>query len=217
MLCGTNESKLRDCIIELENNESLKYMIFDMSDFENIEHNVEKAFHIFGNVDILVNSAGVHTNNVDFFRMTVEEYDRIMNVNIKGLYFVCMEFAKRMMKNTSKTKKHILLISSSRGSEPAWSPYGLSKWALNGLTQGLAQILLPHNIIVNGIAPGSTATTLIGVKPGDSIYTTENKEERLIMPDEVANIAKLLVSTAGDMVVGEIVHISGGRGIIDIR
>lgn len=60
--------------------------------------------------------------------------------------------------------KHILIISSSRGSEPAWSPYGVSKWALNGLTQGLSQMLLPHGIVVNGLAPGSTATGLIGIK-----------------------------------------------------
>ena len=52
---------------------------------------------------------------------------------------------------------------------------------------------------------------------GDSIYSTENIEGRLVMPDEVANIAKVLVSSAGDMIVGETIHISGGRGIFDIR
>lgn len=112
---------------------------------------------------------------------------------------------------------HILLVSSSRGAEPAWSPYGISKWSLNGLTKGLAQILLPYGIIVNAIAPGSTATELIGVKSGDSIESEENGLGRLVMPVEVANVAKLLVSGAGDMIVGETIHISGGRGLFDIR
>ena len=140
-----------------------------------------------------------------------------MNINLRGPFFLCQAFAEYMTKDKSVDKKHILLVSSSRGSEPAWSPYGISKWALNGLTQGLAQMLLPHDIIVNAIAPGSTATELIGVKEGDSITITENKVGRLAMPDEIANLAKLLVSPAGDMIVGETVHISGGRGVMDIR
>ena len=123
-----------------------------------------------------------------------------------------------MMQNQIGVEKsHILIISSSRGSEPAWSPYGISKWALNGLIRGLAQMLLPYGIIVNGISPGATATELIGIKEDDSIYSTENGEGRLIMPDEIANVAKLLVGPAGDMIVGETIHVSGGRGVFDIR
>ena len=122
-----------------------------------------------------------------------------------------------MKKKQGKDKKHILLVSSSRGAEPAWSPYGISKWSLNGFTQGLAQILLPSNIIVNSIAPGSTATELIGVKEGDNIFSEENGNGRLIMPDEVANVAKLLVSPSGDMIVGQTIYVSGGRGVFDIR
>lgn len=215
ILCGTNEKKLQNCITEFSDAAFVEYMLFNISDFNEIEKNVQKATEIFGKVDILVNSAGVHTEQVDFFKMTPEEYDRVMDINIKGPYFVCQEFGKYMIRN--KIKGHILFVSSSRGSEPAWSPYGISKWTLNGLTKGLAQMLLPHGIIVNGIAPGSTATELIGVKMGDNIFTTENRANRLIMPDEVANIAKLLVSNAGDMVIGETICISGGRGIIDIR
>jgi 3-oxoacyl-[acyl-carrier protein] reductase len=192
-------------------------MIFDIADIDKFKEKIEIAASIFGKIDILVNSAGIHTENVDFFTMTSNEYDRVMDVNIKGVYFICKEFVEYMKKHKAKEKKHILLISSSRGSEPAWSPYGVSKWALNGLTKGLAQLLLPYGIIVNAIAPGSTATELIGVKAGDSINSQENGNNRLIMPVEVANIAKMLVSSSGDMIVGEIIHVSGGRGVFDIR
>ena len=57
-------------------------------------------------------------------------------------------------------KGHILLISSSRGSEPAWSPYGISKWGINGMTKGLAEILTPVGTIVNAIAPGIYCNTI---------------------------------------------------------
>ena len=215
IICGTNEKKLTKCINDFPDKNRVTYMILNVTEFDKIDENVIKAVNIYGKVDILVNSAGVHTENVDFYKMSSAEYDRVMNINIKGPYFICQAFGRYMMEN--KIKGHILMVSSSRGSEPAWSPYGISKWALNGMTKGLAQMLYPYGIIVNGIAPGSTATELIGVKEGDSIYTTENRVNRLIMPDEVANFAKLLVSDSGNMVIGETIHISGGRGIFDIR
>ena len=163
----------------------------------------------------------MHTDGADFVTVSPEEFDRVMDIwhmpNIKGPYFVWKELAKYMMENTTIGKRHILLSSSSRGSEPAWSPYGISKWSLNGMTRGLAQILFPYGIVVNSIAPGLTDTELIGVKQGDIIYSSENKEGRLIMPDEVASIAKMLVSPTGDMIAGEVIHLSGGRGVFDIR
>jgi NAD(P)-dependent dehydrogenase (short-subunit alcohol dehydrogenase family) len=215
IICGTNESKLIDCVSGFPDDGQVRYMVFNITKFYAIRESVIESVNIFGKVDILVNSAGVHTDKIDFFSINPEEYDRIMNINLKGPYFVCQEYGNYMIRN--KIKGHILLVSSSRGSEPAWSPYGISKWALNGITKGLAQMLMPYGIVVNGIAPGSTATELIGVKEGDSIYTFENRVNRLIIPDEVANVAKLLVSSAGDMIIGETIHISGGRGTVDIR
>ncbi len=77
--------------------------------------------------------------------------------------------------------------------------------------RGACKMFVPYGINVNSIAPGSTATSLIGVKEGDSISSSENELGRLVMPDEVATLAKLLVSDAGKMIDGEVVHIAGGR------
>ena len=217
ILCGTNAEKLEKSLEGFSNPSYVSPMVFNIANTETIEENVKKTFSIFGKVDILINSAGVHTENVDFFTMTPDEFDRVMNINIKGVYFVCREFAKEMKQRPTQSKRHMLLVSSSRGAEPAWSPYGLSKWSLNGLTQGLAQLLLPDGIIVNSIAPGSTATDLIGVKEGDNIFSWENGNKRLVMPDEVSNVARLLVSSSGDMIVGQTIYVSGGRGVFDIR
>ena len=150
-----------------------------------------------------------------FWTMMPEEFDRVMSVNLRGVYFLCRAVASDMI--TNRRKGHILLVNSSRGFEPAWSPYGISKWGLRGLTQGLAQTLLPYGIIVNGIAPGSTATPLIGVGEGESIASEENGVGRLATPGEIAAWARMLVSPGGAMVVGETILVSGGRGGIDIR
>lgn len=182
---------------------------------ENFEEVISEAVNIYGKIDIFISSVGVHTENVNFWDIKPNEFDRVMNINLKGTFFICQTIGKYMRNNNIKGR--ILLISSSRGSEPAWSPYGISKWGMKGLTEGLAQTFLPYGIIVNTIAPGSTATNLIGVKEGESIESKENRVGRLIMPDEVASLAKFLVSDTSNMIVGETIHISGGRGVFDIR
>lgn len=158
---------------------------------------------------------GVHTENANYWSMSTEEFERVMKINLEGTFFACQEIARHMIDNSIKGK--ILLISSSRGSEPAWSPYGISKWGLKGLTEGLAKMLLPKGIIVNSIAPGTTATELINYKDGDSIYANDNTANRMIMPEEIAALAKYLVSERCQMISGQTIYISAGRGIFDIR
>ena len=213
IITGTKEEKLQQLCSNLKNSE-INYITLNLSEVGNFKNKVEEASKIFGRIDILVNSAGIHSLNPiqDFFNFTEEEYDDIMNINLKGMYFFTREVSKYMIKN--KIKGHILNISSSTALEPAWSPYRISKWGVKGLTEGLADRLYEYGIIVNSIAPGSTATELLGYKNGDSISTNDNPAKRYIMPDEIATYAKLMVSDLGNMIIGETLYITGGRGNI---
>lgn len=202
-------------LIDELNTEKCKMLQIDYNLPDILEEKITEASKLFGKIDIFINSVGIHTENANLWSITPIEFDRVMNINLKGTFFACKAIGKYMIQN--RISGYILIISSSRDSEPAWSPYGISKWGLKGLTEGLAKTLLPYGIAVNAISPGATATGLIGIRDGDSIYAEENGLHRYIMPDEVANIAKLLVSDAGKMVVGETIHISGGRGVFDIR
>lgn len=215
IIAGTNEDKLKQCRNKLGDN--AKSIILKLNDVSIIPSKIQEAIKLFGKIDILVNCAGIHSTKMinDFLDVTEEEYDSIMEINLKGTFFVCQAIGNYMIKNN--IKGHILNISSSTGNEPAWTPYRLSKWGMKALTLGVADKLLPYGIIVNGIAPGSTATNMLGIKEGDSIYTEDNRVGRYIMPDEVATYAKMLVSDLGNMIVGDTLYISGGRGIIDIR
>ncbi|MBM6683709.1 SDR family NAD(P)-dependent oxidoreductase [Collinsella intestinalis] len=215
VLGGTDASKLQRCAEEIGPKTRVKAVLMDISNPNRAEQAVSEAMRMFGRIDIFVNSSGVHTNNVDLWNMTPEEFDRVFSINLRGAFFAGRAAANHMIE--AGIKGHILFINSSRGFEPAWSPYGISKWGLRGMTQGFAQKLLPYGITVNGIAPGSTATSLIGVADGDSIDSQENGVGRLALPDEIATWALMLVSSFGDMVVGETVLVSGGRGSIDIR
>ena len=213
IIAGTNEQKLKKCVDTLS--ADAKYLVINMNDSASFALKIKEAASIFGNIQLFVSSAGVHSEGLDFLNMTEKEYDRVMNINLKGTYFFSQSVAKYLIDN--KLKGKLLLVSSSRGSEPAWSPYGISKWGLNGMVKGLAKELFPYGINVNAIAPGSTATSLLGYKNGESIYTDDNSESRMIMPEEIGNLTNLLLSDAGNMINGEIIHISSGRGVYDIR
>lgn len=214
IIAGTNEKKLSSKLEELGGGKSV---ILNLASIKEIEESVSKAIAIYGHIDILVNSAGIHSTKVfeNFMEVEEKDYDSIMDINLKGTYFVTQNVAKHMVAN--KIHGHILNISSSTALEPAWSPYRLSKWGIKGMTLGFAQQLQPYGIIVNAIAPGSTATKLLGFKEGDSIYSADNGNHRLTLPNEIAEYAKLMVSDLGDMIVGDTLYISGGRGTIDRR
>lgn len=215
IIVGTNEDKCKKSCEKLGG--EVRYIVFDLKETFKIQELIDTAILIYGKIDILVNSAGIHSTKSlhDYFDVDEEEFDSILTVNLKATYFVTQLTAKYMVEN--KIKGHILNISSSVANEPAWSPYRISKWGIKGLTLGVAQQMLPHGIIVNAIAPGSTATNLLGVSEGDSIYTEDNEVGRYVMPNEIAMYAKLLVSDAGNMVVGDTIYISGGRGIVTIK
>lgn len=214
IIAGTNLEKLAKIKTEL-NTDKIAILKFDYTKPELFSDYIDEALSFWKRIDIFVSSVGIHSENFKFLNMTICEYDRVMKINLKGTYFACQTISNYMIAN--HIHGHILLISSTRGSEPAWSPYGLSKWGIEGLIKGLAKELIPYGIVVNGLAPGSTATSLLNISKGDSIYADDNHIGRMAMPEEIANFAIYLISNAGNMVVGETLHIGGGRGIWDIR
>lgn len=213
IITGTNKEILQRCCSEL--GDKAAYIVLNLKETGSFRMKVEEAASIFGKIDILVNSAGAFSTQNDFLYVDEEEYDNIMDINLKGTYFFSQAVANYMVYN--KFKGHILIISSQSALEPAWSPYRLSKWGIKGITLGMAQQLLPHGIVVNAIAPGPTATKMQCYNEGNSIQTSGNPAGRYAMPDEIAVYAKYFVSSLGDMVVGDTIYISGGRGIIDMR
>ena len=135
-----------------------------------------------------------------------------MDINLKGVFFFSREIAS-LMKNAG-VHGHILNVSSSSSLRPAWTPYQISKWGINGFTKGLADLLIADNIVVNAIAPGPTATGIFGLKEGDSISNPTNPAGRFALPSEVAALAVFMASPLGDMIVGDTFFISGGSGVI---
>lgn len=214
ILAGTNEEKLLERSYSLGDGKS-KYIVINLQDTHLFDGKILIASKLYGSIDILVNAAGVHSMNDDFWNIDENEYDKILDINLKGPYFLNRAVGYYMIQNN--IKGHILNIASSVALEPAWTPYRLSKLGIRGYTEGLATILLPYGITVNSIAPGTVSTSLIGYHNGDAINSEDNRVGRNIMPDEIAAYAKLMVSDLGNMIVGDTLYISGGRGTIDVR
>lgn len=139
-----------------------------MANVDAIPEKIKEAASLYeeNRIDILVNSAGIH-HTLSFDNMTEEEFDRIMDTNVKGTFFVSWAVGNYMIEN--RIKGHILNISSSSALRPAWELYQISKWAIRGFTLGLAEKLQLYGIVVNAIAPGQTATPMLGKNSRDDI------------------------------------------------
>lgn len=216
IISGTNEDKLKKIIDGSDNKDKLRYIVIDVTKTQILNNKLNEAAALFDDnrIDILVNSAGVVSQN-DFFNMSEKEYDNIMNINAKGTFFMSQAVGKYMIKNN--IKGHILNVTSSSALRPAWTPYPMSKWAVRGLTLGLADLFIPHGIVVNAIAPGPTATPMLNKNEGDDIGNLFTPAGRFAMPSEIAALAAFMVSDYGNLIVGDTIYMTGGSGNINLH
>lgn len=221
IICGTSEKSTESARIKiLENCESngngtfcdcVATMVLNVLSISDINAKIDQALSIFGRIDILVNSAGVLVHQ-KFLEIDEKEYDRVMDINAKGTFFMTQAIGNYMIEHN--IKGHILNITSSSALRPAWTPYQMSKWAVRGFTLGAADKLLPYGIIVNAIAPGPVATEMLGKGEDDSIYMENQPSRRYAVPSEIAEMAVVLTSSLGNLVVGDTVYMTGGSGIL---
>lgn len=219
IVAGTNQDKINEVCkkIDDENNNSgkIKGIVINMLDVESMPQKIIEAEGLFEHkIDILVNAAGV-MNKDKKLNISAEEFDRVMDVNLKGVYFMCQSMGLYMISN--KIKGHILNVSSSSALRPAWTPYQVSKWGIRGMTLGFADMLLPYGITVNSIAPGQVATPMTIRDDETSIDNEYALNGRFAMPDEIANLAIFMISNMGDLIVGDTYYITGGSGVISLH
>lgn len=216
IITGRDESKINNVLNEIKNQNVLyEQKVFGVQ-LNNIQpssfgHKLEEIIKLISpaKIDILVNNAGI--GGGDISNTTEEEFDQVIKTNLNGTFFLSKIVSKYMIKNS--IKGNILNIASSSSLRPAASAYTFSKWGIRGFTLGLAKTLAPFDITVNGLAPGPTATPMLHCD-GHDISFEKNPMRRFAMPEEIANMAAVLVSDMGRMIVGDIVYMTGGAGVI---
>lgn len=215
IIVGKNKEKLEQAkdklILETDCEKSrVELLAVNISAVSEIE-SVFRQFLQTKRIDIFVNNAGINGGRV-FPYTSEEDYDRVLETNLKGMYFISQEVAKYMVE--SKIKGNILNITSSSAVRPGISPYIISKWGERSLTLGMAKKYLPYGIIVNGLAPGPTLTPMLKPDGEENLYLEYSPSKRYAVPEEIGNLATILVSDIGRMVVGDTLYATGGAGII---
>lgn len=179
---------------------------------------VDQAWNTFGHIDILVNNAGILLSSA-FSEVTEEDWDRVLDVNLKGVFFCTQAVAKKMIE--SKIQGKIINVSSisARLGEPYLAAYCVSKGGVNMLTRSLAIELGPYGININGIEPGFIeGTNLNFSEPARNPVFL--KHCLLITPckrfgkvEDLLGVVVLLASDESDYVQGETIVIDGGMTI----
>ena len=146
--------------------------------------------------DILVNSAGIGCFGHPLHEMEIQDWEDVLNTNLRGAFYCIKAFAPLMMKEQGG---HIINISSiaSKNALPNGAAYAASKWGLNGLSYSAAEELRNYNIRVSLICPGSTDT-------GWSHYQGKDPE-KMLKPADVARVVELLVTQAPESFVSEVI------------
>lgn len=161
-------------------------------------------------IDILVNNAGVRGGR--WGATSLSEYEQVMDTNLKGAFFLSEIVARYMKEN--EIHGNILNICSASSLRPANSAYCLSKWGLRALTEGMAKTLIPYDIVVNGIAPGPTATPMFGMETKDNLEAYSQPNKRFTTVEEIANMAVIYVSNMARTIVGDIAYMTGGAALL---
>ncbi len=186
----------------------------DVSRLADVQHLVSSTLDHFGRIDVLVNNAGIMVGK-GVLETTEDEWDRTIDVNLKGAYLCSKEVAPVMLRQKSGK---IINISSNSGlyhpSAMRFTEYVTSKAGMNGLTKAMALALGPH-ITVNAICPGWIKTDMIeGTDPEvEKRILEETALKRWGAPDEVASSAVFLASHEADFITGELLIVAGGRGM----
>ncbi len=189
-----------------------EYRIYkaDVSDMESIKKIFADAAEIFGGVSVLVNNAGMAQQKL-FTDITEDEFDRITDVNFKGV-FNCCQCAVPCMVNRKSGK--IINISSMWGicGASCETVYSATKAAVIGLTKALARELAPSNVQVNCVAPGAIDTKMNSILSDDDkkAFAEEIPMGRFGTPEEIAGVVSFLASKDSDYVTAQVITADGG-------
>jgi 3-oxoacyl-[acyl-carrier protein] reductase len=167
----------------------------DVTSVESVRELAQSVQDKFGRLDILVNNAGIGGFATPLHQLAVEDWDRILNTNLRGVFYAIRAFAPLMIRARSG---HIINVSSLAGKNalPNGAAYAASKWGLNGLTYSVAEELRAHNIRVTVICPGSTNTDLSPHAGKDP--------SRMLQPEDVAHVVEMLVTQSPQSFASEV-------------
>ncbi len=182
----------------------------DVADSAYVDGLMKQALEAFGSIDILVNNAGITRDNL-LMRMKEQEWDDVIDTNLKGVFLCTKAVTRQMMKQRAG---RIINISSIVGvaGNPGQANYVAAKAGVIGLTKTTAQELASRNILVNAIAPGFITTEMTDALP-EELKESMLKQiplAKLGQPEDIAKAVAFFASDSASYITGQTLHIDGG-------
>lgn len=182
----------------------------DVTEDASVKKMMKEVINQFGRIDILVNNAGITKDNL-LLRMKEDEFDQVINTNLKGVFLCTKAVTRQMMKQKAGKIINVSSIVGVSGNA-GQANYTAAKAGVIGLTKTTAKELASRNILVNAVAPGFIATEMTDA------LTDEQKEEMLAMiplaklgtAEDVAHVVRFLASDDAGYITGQTLHIDGG-------
>jgi len=205
---GTRVEKLEELKAKFNNIKTLK---FDISQHDKIEEFIESSSkELGGSLDCIVNNAGITKDNLTI-RMTIEEWAKVIDINLTSTFLMCKYSIKKMLKNKSGKIINITSVVGHTGNV-GQANYTASKAGIVAMSKSLAIEYAKKNINVNCISPGFISTAMtdqIDEKHKEAIIA-KIPSNRLGKPKDIANVVAFLSSDYSDYINGETIHVNGG-------
>lgn len=174
---------------------------------------IKKVIERFGRIDVLVNNAGGLGGRSSVEEMTTEFWDRVLNLNLKSNFFWTRGCIPYLKKAHNASIVNITSIAAYNGGGPGATAYAVSKAGVLAFTRGLAKELIPFDVRVNAISPGTIDTAFHNATSKDVVESWRKSipAQRLGEPREVADLIYFLASPQSSYLVGEVIQINGGQ------
>jgi 3-oxoacyl-[acyl-carrier protein] reductase len=189
----------------------------DIADIQQVKELTEKTLSTFNRIDILVNNAGISPKHqgkkLNLWEMNVEEWERVIDVDLNGYFLCCHEIVPHMIPNQWGRIVNVSSLAGRAGGQIAAGHYTAAKAGILGLTKSLAGEVGKYGITVNAVAPGRIDTPIIHDVPAqvNAALALQTPVGRLGTPQDVAGAIMFLVSNAASFITGATIDVNGGR------
>ena len=202
IITDINEQRLKEAQALLGDN--CKYLVFNVLGFERYASFFHEASELFGDINCLVNNAGISLHEGDFMNVTFDSWDSQLDINLKAPFFLTQEFYKYYNERQIKNGRIVMLASDTSGMGSS-IPYGLSKSGIASLTIGLAKKFITDGLRINALAPGTTKTPMTDDFTHGEVCRQTTQGKRVIFPEEIAQSAVFLLSDLSACISGQII------------
>ncbi len=213
VICSRDEATLKNAVTEMSTDKNqASYHVCDVSKAADIKSCVAGVMEQHGRIDVLINVAGVNRRKMAT-EVTEDDYDFILDINLKGAFLMCQEVGRHMIAGGGGTQINIESLNTYAPLK-AVSPYAMSKGGMMMMTRSLAMEWGPHNVRVNSLCPGfilTDLTTKLWSNPNMQDWADTNTPlKRLGVPKDMIGASVFLASHASAFMTGQCMYVDGG-------